>query len=367
MFIVLFFIGGYFGYQHFFGNEEEKEVLTAEVALGDIEDLVTATGKIEPKEFVDVGAQVSGQVMQILVSVGDEVKRGDLLANIDATVYEAKVDAIKAQLRYQEAQKLDRQAQYDNAKRRYERQQRLFEALAITQEELETSELNYKSAKASLMMIQAQMDQTNSSLREEIANLEYTTIYAPMDGTVVSIPVREGQTINANQQTPTILTIADLSVMRVQAEVSEADIGKLKKGMKVYFNTMGSRQRYYSNLDLIEPTPIVSNNVVNYKAVFDIENKRSALMPQMTAQVFFVVKEAKDTLLIPVSAIAFSTPARDTGVVKLIDASGIQDQKVKVGVTDRVNAQILDGLKSGDEVVMVNRNSGSSSTQRQRP
>jgi len=333
--------------------------------LGDIEDLVTATGKIEPKEFVDVGSQVSGQVMKIHVSVGDEVKRGDLLAKIDATVYEAKVDAIKAQLRYQEAQKLDRQAQYDNAKRQFQRQQRLYEQKAVTQEQLENSELSYKSAKANLMMIQAQIDQTQSSLREEIANLEYATIYAPMDGTVVNIAVREGQTLNANQQTPTLLTIADLSVMRVEAKVSEADIGKLKKGMKVYFNTMGSRQRYFSNLDLIEPTPIVSNNVVNYKAVFDIENTKKALMPKMTAQVFFVVKEAKDTLLVPISSIAFSNPQRSEGSVKLIEGGTIKNQKVKVGVTDRVNAQIIEGLSAGDEVVMVNR-SGGANNQRQR-
>ena len=348
---VLVLVGGYFGYQHFFGEDKDRELLTTTATVGDIQDLVTATGKIEPKEYVDVGAQVSGQVTKVDVSVGDVVQRGDLLATIDRTLFQAKVDAIEAQLRYQKAQKVDRIAQKEVAKLQYDRHKKLFEGDAITAQELEDIQLRYRLAKAAVMMIEAQIDQTKSSLQEEMTNLEYTSIYAPMDGTVVSIATREGQTINANQQTPTILTIADLSKMQVYAEVSEADINSLESSMDLYFNTMGSNKRYYSVLDMIKPTPTISNNVVNYKAVFDVDNTDGELMPQMTAQVFFIIQEAKDAILVPASAISFTSMDRSTAKIVVQKGDRFVQKEVEVGVTDRVNAQILSGIDVGDTVV----------------
>jgi len=294
-------------WKYFFShNKDAANYLTATVERGDIQNLVTATGILQPRDYVDVGAQVSGQLKKLLVVVGQQVKAGDLLAEIDATVYRAKVDGIRAQLQNQQAQLGDKQAQLVLAKIRVERQQNLFKDDATTKESLQTAEANAQSAASLLKALQAQIEQTESSLRAEEANLEYARIYAPMSGTVVSITSRQGQTLNANQQAPTIMRIADLSTMTVQTQVSEADIGKLHVGMPVYFTTLGGQDyRWYSKLNRVEPTPTVTNNVVLYNALFEVPNDSKVLMTQMSTQVFFIASQAKDTLVIPASAVNF--------------------------------------------------------------
>ena len=294
-------------WKYFFARSNEAaNYVTANVERGNIQNLVTATGILQPREYVDVGAQVSGQLKKLHVVVGQQVNAGDLLAEIDATVYRAKVDGIRAQLQNQKAQLGDREAQLMLAKIRVERQQNLFKDDATTKESLQTAEASYKSADSLLKALQAQMEQTESSLRAEEANLAYAKIYAPMSGTVVTITSRQGQTLNANQQAPTVMRIADLSIMTVQTQVSEADIGKLQVGMPVYFTTLGGQDyRWYSKLDRIEPTPVVTNNVVLYNALFDVPNDSKMLMTQMSTQVFFIASQAKDTLVIPAAAVNF--------------------------------------------------------------
>lgn len=290
-------------------NSSADQYLTAQVERSDIENLVTATGVLQPREYVDVGAQVSGQLKKLNVVVGQQVNAGDLLAEIDATVFRAKVDGIRAQLLNQQAQLGDKQAQLVLAKIRRERQENLFKDDATTKEALQVAEANYQSANAQLKALQAQIQQTESSLRAEEANLAYARIYAPMSGTVVSITSRQGQTLNANNQAPTIMRIADLSSMTVQTQVSEADIGKLHVGMPVYFTTLGGQDyRWYSKLDRVEPTPQVSSNVVLYNALFDVPNESRTLMTSMSTQVFFVAASARDTLVIPASAVNFKLP-----------------------------------------------------------
>lgn len=396
-----------------FSKDENAVVYTTEaVTRGDIENLVTATGTLQPRDYVDVGAQVSGQLEKLHVDVGSEVKAGDLLAEIDATVYAAKVDATRAQLQNQKAQLLDREAQLKLAEINFKREQNLFAEDATTSESLETADANLKSARAQLNSLQAQIRQIESTLRVEAANLNYAKIYAPMDGTVVSITSRQGQTLNTNQVAPTVMRVADLSTMTVQTQVSEADISKLRKEMPVYFTTLGSQgRRWYSKLDRIQPTPEILNNVVLYNALFDVPNESRLLMTQMSTQVFFIESQAKDVLLVPMSAVSFA-PARgarpQTGkppvehsqteqspanpgqakpelanarageapagewkgrrertegqdisgnrprpaIVKVMDEDGdIEERNVLVGVTNRVQAQIIDGLKEGEMVV----------------
>jgi len=294
-------------WKYFFSkNGDADNYLTATVERGEIQNLVTATGVLQPREYVDVGAQVSGQLKKLLVVVGQQVTAGDLLAEIDATVFRAKVDGIRAQLQNQQAQLVDRQAQLTLAKIRMERQQNLFKDDATTKESVQVADASYQSAGAQLKALQAQIQQTESSLRAEEANLAYARIYAPMSGTVVSITSRQGQTLNANQQAPTIMRIADLSTMTVQTQVSEADIGKLHTGMPVYFTTLGGQDyRWYSKLDRVEPTPQVTSNVVLYNALFDVPNDNGVLMTSMSTQVFFIAAQARNALVIPASALNF--------------------------------------------------------------
>ena len=369
---------------------------------GDLEDTVTATGTLQPKEFVDVGTQVSGQVKLLLVEVGAVVKAGQLLAEIDPSVYQAKVDGDRAQLLNQHAQLADRTAQVELAKLQFTRQKNLDRENATTKEALQSAEATQQSAMAQADAIRAQIQQTESTLRGDEANLGYTKIYAPIAGTVVSQAAKQGQTLNANQQAPIVMRIADLATMTVQAQVSEADVPKLHIGMDVYFTTLGgNNRRYYSKLRQIPPTPTVVNNVVLYDALFDVENPKQALMTQMTAQVFFVVSSAKDAVLVPLAALrpvategkaraprtagaakggsdsaksasgATAGAARKGGgeramgidprsqygsgraLVGVVGADGkVAEREVKVGVMNRVSAQILSGLEPGEKVVI---------------
>jgi macrolide-specific efflux system membrane fusion protein len=195
-----------------------------------------------------------------------------------------------------------------------------------------------------------------STLRGDQANLGYTKIYAPMAGTVVSQSARQGQTLVASQQAPTIVRIADLSTMTVWTQVSEADVGKLKLGQNVYFTTLGKpEQKRASTLRQILPTPEVLNNVVLYDALFDVPNPDGDLGIQMSAQVFFVHAAAKDAVLVPAAALA-QGKGKAKGATVLVMKDGVPEPRpVSVGVRNRVQAQIVSGLEEGEEVVIGQR------------
>lgn len=360
--------GGWFVWTRYFAPPDEQARLQfGPVTRGDIEDVVTATGTLQPRDYVDVGAQVSGQLKKIHVDVGDEVKAGALLAEIDPVVLQSRVDATRAQLRNLRAQLMDREASRQLAEIQLRRQRNLLAEDATTEEALQNAEAGLLSAQAQLEALKAQIDQSESNLRADEANLNYARIYAPISGTVVSITARQGQTLIASQQAPVILRVADLSTMTVQTQVSEADVSRLALGMDAYFTTLGGDgRRWAGKLRKIEPTPVVQNNVVLYNALFDVGNPNRALMTQMTAQVFFVVASAKDALLVPLSAIAAGRdPRTRTGAadalrpgaprqatVKVAAAGGrIEERRVELGVTSRVQAQILSGLAEGERVV----------------
>jgi macrolide-specific efflux system membrane fusion protein len=395
--------GGYYAWQTWFAKSNAASaVLTAVVTRGNIEDTITATGTLQPKDYVDVGTQVSGQLKRLLVDVGAVVKAKDLLAEIDPSVYQAKVDGDQAQMLNQQAQLADKQAQLALAELQLTRQQNLTRDDATSADALQIAEATRKSALAQRDSLTAQIQQTASTLRGDEANLGYTKIYAPIAGTVVSQTAKQGQTLNANQQAPIVMRIADLSTMTVQAQVSEADVPKLHVGMDVYFTTLGGdNRRFYGKLRQIPPTPTVVNNVVLYDALFDVANPDQALMTQMTAQVFFVASSAKDAVLVPLTALrpiaaeVRTRPPRAPGaaaaeggtaarggtadrpagaartggaasgadtrsqfasgraLVSVVAANGtIAERDVKVGVMNRVSAQILSGLEPGEKVVI---------------
>lgn len=350
----------------FSSKETDTHIQTAIATKGDIENVVTATGKLEPREYVDVGAQVTGQLNKLHVDIGDVVKKGDLLAEIDVTLFMAKVDQQRAQLKSQEASLLEQQAQNKLAKINYERQTNLYKHKATSLELLQTSETSLESSNAQVEVLKAQLEQTRSSLRAEEANLEYTRIYAPMDGTVVSLSAKQGQTLNSNQQAPVILQIADLSTMTVKAEVSEADVTKLYKGMDVYFKTLGQEKKWYAKLYKVEPTPTITNNVVLYNALFDVENNSSKLMTSMTTQVFFLLSSAKDTIIVPMNCVN----KRQSSVNVVLEDGTIETRKVELGVSNRVNIEIISGVQEGEKLAiktMESRNKTNSQIRQKMP
>lgn len=352
----LLLIGGAIGGQSYYQklqNDKKPNYKTVIVERGEIENVVTATGKLQPREFVDVGAQVTGRLDVLHVEIGDRVKKGDLLAEIDVTLFMAKVDQQRAQLKYQEASLIEREAQNTLAKLNFERQANLYDHNATSLELLQSAEATLKSSDAQIAMLKAQIEQIKSSLRADEANLEFTRIYAPMDGTVVSLSAKQGQTLNANQQAPIILQIADLSTMTVKAEVSEADVTKLRIGMDLYFKTIGSQKKWYASLAKVEPTPSVLNNVVLYNALFDVDNNSSRLMTSMTTQVFFILSNASDALLLPPNAITKETPRSTTGVVEVLKEDGkVERREVTLGVSNRISVEILSGVSEGERVII---------------
>src|SRR5215468_9698711 len=307
--------GGIYGVHAWAARGTAETQYTVEtVQRGDLEDTVTATGILQPRDYVDVGTQVSGQLKTLHVEIGSRVKTGQLIAEIDPTVYQTHVEADQAQLRTQQAQLEDKQAQLTLAEQQQQRQATLMKDNATTQDALQTAEAALRSAQAQIGVLKAQIEQTQSTLRGDQANLSYTKIYAPMSGTVVAQSAKQGQTLNANQQAPVIVRIADLSSMTVEAQVSEADVESLHSGMPVYFTTLGdAAKRWYGKLRQVNPTPETVNSVVLYDALFDVDNTDGALMTQMTAQVFFVAAQAKDAVVVPVSALRPAGAERGEG------------------------------------------------------
>lgn len=345
---------------------------TVPVTRGNIESSVTALGTLQPRQYVDVGAQASGQIRKIHVDVGAEVTQGQPLVEIDPSTQTAKLDASRFAIENLKAQLQEQRALHDLAQQKYQRQQRLAQGGATREEDIQSARAEVRTTQARIDMFQAQIRQARASLRSDEAELGYTRIFAPMSGTVVAIDAREGQTLNAQQQTPLILRIANLSPMTVWAEVSEADIGHVKPGMQAYFTTLsGGNRRWASTVRQILPVPPKPLNeasqgggspassgksgsarVVLYTVLLDVDNTDQVLMPEMTTQVFFVANQARDVLLAPVVALQGSTDS-DRQTARVVAKNGdIETRQIRTGISDRLRVEILEGLNEGDHLLI---------------
>ncbi len=326
---------------------------THTVAVGAVEDTVSAVGTLQARTYVDVGTQVSGQLKAILVDFGDTVEQGQLLAQIDPTVYEARVAADQAQLLSLRAQVTERQVQLALAEKQFDRQRRLLADRATSQDAYDSADAARKALAAQITGLEAQIKQTESTLKGDQANLSYTKIYAPIAGTVVDITAKLGQTLNANQQAPIILRIAELDTMTVRTQVSEADVPRLKLGMPAYFTTLGQPERRRTGtLRQILPTPEVVNNVVLFASLFDVPNPGHELLPQMSAHVFFVAGQARNVPVVPMAALRPVPRSRGQYVARVLENGEPVERTVEIGVSNRVMAEVRRGLEAGDQVVL---------------
>ncbi len=428
-------------YRTFKPTEELPNYITATAEIGDIENNVMASGKVKALNNVDVGAQVSGEVKRLYVEVGDEVKKGDLIAQIDQvtqknnlTNQQASLEQSEAAIQSAQAEFLSRQAslksayadlnsrqsEYKQAQSDFARLKDLVAIDAISQQEYDTQATRVATAKAAVDNARAAIDNAKAAIVTTKANinsqkaalrksqtnvdtaqedLSYTTIRAPMDGTIVSITTEQGTTVNANQTAPTIVTLADLSTVRINAQISEADVINVKAGMPVYFNVIGNPdQKFDATLKAIEPAPerisdtSSTDSAIYYVGYIEVPNTERRFRIDMTAQVYIVVNEAKNALLIPSAALQPASKARKgqdsnaksakattqptdainndknakpntsanqnreditTASVRVLKDNGeVVEQRVTVGINNRVNAQILSGLKEGDVVIL---------------
>ena len=350
--VMLLAAAGWWGWRQWSAAGQPGYV-TQTVAVGTLEKVVTALGSVQPKDYVDVGTQVSGQLRELHVQIGDTVQKGQLLAEVDPTVYATRVAADKASLRDLQAQRARQASVLQLAEVQKKRTRELLALSAASQDAVDMADAAAAQARATLESLAAQIDKAESTLAGDEANLGYTKIYAPMDGVVVSQPVFKGQTVNSAQQAPTLMRVANLDVMTVNAQVAEADVPQLKPGMPVYFTTLGhAERRYQSRIRQILPTPEKVNDVVLFTVLIDIDNRARELMTNMTTQTFFVLGRAENLPIVPLSALR---PLGEGGKLygaRVLTENGIERRQVKVALSSRTEAAIASGLAAGETLIV---------------
>ncbi|MCX6551839.1 MAG: macrolide transporter subunit MacA [Acidobacteria bacterium] len=349
--VIVLVAAGVFGYQWAFGPAPATYA-TAAVERGDVESSVVAAGVLQPVKYVDVGAQTSGKLKSLKVRRGDRVDENQLLAEIDPVLAATALTSANATLESMTSQRSVRQAQLVLATAQRSRSDQLFARQMISASDRDISRANYDVAFADLASLSAQMKQATAAVGTATANLGYTRITAPMAGDVVSISMLEGQTLNASQQAPTILRIADLTTMTVWAQVSEADIVRVTPGQDVYFTVLGQRRRWTGTIRQVLPTPELINNVVFYDVLFDVPNPDRALNIQMTAQVYIVLASAKQVLLVPTSVTGNAIQGSTIKVQVLKPDGRLDVRAITIGIKSELSAQVTSGLAEHELVVI---------------
>ena len=354
--------GGWYWYSGA-AQKQQETVQPVTVTRGTIEEVVTAQGKLEPKQYVDVGTQVSGQLKKILVDIGDTVTKGQLLAEIDPRVYQAQVEAGEARLNSLRAQLNEQRAQAVLAEQNLKRNQNLIAVNAVSQQALQETESQAAVAKAQVEAFVAQIQETESNLKASRTNLGFTKIYAPVAGTVTTLPTKEGQTLNANQSTPTVMQVANLDIMTVRAQVAEADVNRLRENMPGYFTTLGdSERRWQGKVRQIQPSPQIVNDVVLYDVLIDVNNEGRRLMTGMTTQVFFILGKAENAVIVPAEVLTRRAAREDNEKgkayrISVAGATGREQRLIHVGLQTRTQAEVIDGLQEGERIYL-NRPAG---------
>lgn len=352
--------------------------LTVPVERQDLEETVLASGTIEPLKLVSVGAQASGRILSLHAQLGDRVRRGSLIAEIDPATERNALQTAQATLDEIRAQRASSVAALHQADLALSRARLTSAGLATSQADLETAQANYAEAQAAVRSLDAQVRAAQINVDTARVTLGFTKVIAPMDGTVVAIVAQEGQTVNAVQSAPTIVKLADLDIMTVKAQISEADVMRVKPGQRTYFTTLGDpEKRYEGTLRAIEPAPeslandtggtgsamptssSSQSNAVYYDGLFDVPNPGHLLRPSMTAEVRIVLDTAHHVLAIPLSAL--SAPGQEQ--VRVLTPSGrVETRHVHLGMRSGTSVEVLSGLRSGDRVVIGESSAASQSS-----
>ena len=362
---------GAWGYNSFFAPLPPVPPASAVVVRGDIEDSVLANGVLKAFKLVSVGAQVSGQIKTLAVRLGDEVRQGQLVAEIDSVTQRNALRDAEASLAYVKAQRRAKVATLKQAELAFQRQKRMLAQDASPREAYESAEATLATTEADIAALDAQITQAEIAVDKARTNLGYTRIEAPMDGTVVAVVVEEGQTVNANQTTPTLIKIAMLDTMTVEAEISEADVVRVRPGLPAHFTILGAADtRIQATLRAIEPAPAsiekessatsvssssTSDAAIYYNGLLDVANPDHHLRIDMTAEVSIVLARAENALLVPSSALVKGEKGKNkkaTTVTVLREDGGLETRPVKVGIDTNVRAEILEGLTEGEKVAL---------------
>lgn len=362
-----------------FGGEQHPRYMTATVNRGDIETTVLATGTVKANNLVSVGAQVSGQLNSIKVQLGDTVKAGQLVAEIDSLTQQNTLRTRTAALAAVRAQRQVKEASLRQTELAYKRQKQMLPDKATSHEDFESAEAARDIAKAEIANLDAQIEQAKIAVDTAKLDLGYTKITSPIDGVVVAIVTKEGQTVNANQSAPTIIKVARLERMTIKVEISEADVVRVRPGQRVYFTILGEPDRQYpAELSSIEPAPesiseeststsstsasSSSSTAIYYMGILDVPNADGKLRISMTAQVHIVLAEAKNVLVIPSAALGDRDKDGCYAVRVLKPEDRIETKWLRIGLNDNVQAEILEGLDAGEMVVIGEQTTAQAAT-----
>ena len=369
---------GYFGWTQYGQSTPVTQPVLARAATGTVSETVLASGMLEAKDLVSVGARTSGQIETMAVALGDQVKAGDLIAQIDSQDQQNSVLQAEASLANINAQIAAKEAVLNRSEQTLKRQTELGSQSLVTREALESAQAEVQVYKADLQALNAQKSSAEVTVSTAKLALERTRIIAPISGTVVAIVVKQGQTVNAAQAAPTIVKIADLSTMLVKAEISEADVMNVVPGQNVSFTTLGAPNLpFQAVVREVEPAPteivdsdtISSDSAIYYNGLLEVENPEGKLRIGMTAQVSIELGRAEDVLTVPAAAIKKDSEGQYVEVFDRTTGTTAR-RTVEVGLNDKVKAEIRSGLSEGDAVVTgtaVAARSSSSSSGRMGP
>ncbi|PIT63846.1 efflux transporter periplasmic adaptor subunit [Snodgrassella alvi] len=347
----------------FFKPKDQMNFVTDDVRRSDIMQTVNATGEIAAAQLVDVGAQASGQIKKLYVKLGQQVKKGDLIADIDSTTQLNTLNTNKAKLDTYRAQLVSAQIALKMKQRAFDRERALMGQDATSKADFDNAQDNLAAARANVAELKSQIRQTQIAINTSEADLGYTRITAPMDGTVVSIPVEEGQTVNSSQNTPTIVQLADLSKMLNKMQIAEGDMSKVKAGMHLTFTTLADNNKVRkATLEAVDPgltkmsqgsydtSTDTTDTAIYYYARALVPNDDGTLHIGMTTQNNIFVKSVKNVLTVSNQAIRHN---RGKQVVKVLDDNQqVQEKQIQTGITDGMRTEVKSGLKEGDRVVL---------------
>ncbi|MDD4556335.1 MAG: efflux RND transporter periplasmic adaptor subunit [Alphaproteobacteria bacterium] len=359
--ILLIIVSG--SYFLFRKTDENFTYITEDVIKTNIQQVVNATGEVRAVDLVTVGAQASGKIEKLYVAIGQEVKTGDLIAQIDSTTQQNEVDTIKAKLNSYEAQLVAADVAYKVAEQKHQRLQKLYTQNATSKEDLETAQETFAEAKSRITQIISSLKEARISLSTAKTNLGYTKITSPLDGTIVSLPVKQGQTVNAAMNTPTIVQIANLDEMEIVIEISEGDILNIKPNDKVTYAILANLDKVYeTTLKSIDPgltslsngeysEVVSSSEAIYYYGRLIVPNKNRDLRIGMTTQNVIYVDAAEDVLTLSTTAIKSKDGKK---FVEILKADGkTKEQPIVTGVSDGFTVEIKEGLKEGQKVVVA--------------
>lgn len=345
-------------------------VMTAPVTLGTVEDAVLATGLLKPTGLVAVGAQVSGRITRLAVGLGQPVKAGELIAEIDPAPRQNALRMAEANLAGVRAERQEQEATLAEQRRVLARKQALVARSAAAASDVETAAADVEVTEARIAALDARIDSTQVAIDDARVDLGYARITAPMDGAILAVVAQQGQTVNATQTTPTIVVMGALDVMSVEAAISEADVVHVRPGQEAWFTILGDPEtRHPATLASIAPAPAsitndtlltgktsdavstTSSEAIYYNGLFTVPNPDGQLRTYMTAEVHVVLGRAEDVPVIPTAALGARNPDGTRAVQVQGPEGALETRAVSVGLDDGAQVQVLSGLAVGERVV----------------